>query len=62
MRAIAKYIAWIALVVLVAPPLLFLAGTITDLPTVKTLMLAATLLWFAAATIWMWPENNNTNP
>jgi hypothetical protein len=58
MKTIAKYIALSALVILIAPPLLFLAGTPITLDLTKTIMLVATVLWFASAAVWMWPENN----
>lgn len=59
MKTIAKYIALSALVILIAPPLLFLAGVAITLDLTKTLMLAATLLWFASATVWMWQDNQS---
>ncbi len=55
MRQLSKYFALLMLVVLIAPSILYLAGKMT-LPTVKTVMLLATILWFAAATVWMWKE------
>ena len=56
-KSIAKYIAMLSLVLLIVPSILFLAGRM-DLEKVKSIMLIATLVWFAAATVWMW-ENNN---
>ncbi len=56
-KSIAKYIALLSLVLLIVPSILFLAGRM-DLEKVKSIMLIATLIWFAAATVWMW-ENNN---
>ncbi len=50
---IAKYVALISLVLLMAPPILFLAGSMA-LDRVKPIMLAATVIWFIAATLWMW--------
>ncbi|MFC1739236.1 hypothetical protein ACFL1G_09335 [Planctomycetota bacterium] len=56
-KCLAKYIALLSLVLLTVPSILFLAGRM-DLERVKFIMLIATLIWFAAATVWMW-ENNN---
>lgn len=56
MRQIAKYFALLMLVLLIAPSVLFLAGTMT-LDTAKTVMLIATVLWFVSASLWMWNED-----
>lgn len=58
MKLIAQYIAMAALMVLIVPPMAYLAGRMT-LDATKTAMLIATIVWFIAATAWMWPENNN---
>ena len=55
-KSIAKYIALLSLVLLTAPSILFLAGRM-DLQKVKFIMLIATAIWFAAATVWMWEKN-----
>ena len=55
-KSIAKYIALLSLVLLTAPSILFLAGRM-DLQRVKFIMLIATAIWFAAATVWMLEEN-----
>jgi len=55
-KSIAKYIALLSQVLLTAPSILFLAGRM-DLQRVKFIMLIATAIWFAAATVWMWEEN-----
>ena len=55
MKQIAKYIALTTLLILIAPPLLYLADKMS-LDTVKTVMLAATVLWFATAGLWIWPR------
>lgn len=57
MKLIAKYIGLLSLLVLIGPSILYLAEKMT-LESVKTVMLMATVLWFIAATLWMWPENN----
>jgi hypothetical protein len=55
MRHIAKYFALLMLLALIAPSILYLTGKMV-LPTAKTIMLLATILWFASATAWMWKE------
>ncbi|MBN1764407.1 MAG: hypothetical protein JW860_04040 [Sedimentisphaerales bacterium] len=55
MKQIAKYIALITLLILIAPSILFLTDQM-PLPAVKTTMLVATIGWFILATIWMWKE------
>ena len=55
-KSIAKYIALLSLVLLITPSILFLAGRM-ELENVKFIMLIATLIWFAAATVWMWEKN-----
>jgi len=47
----------LSLVVLMVPSILFLAGRM-ELNTVKWVMLAATVLWFAAATPWLWKQTS----
>lgn len=56
MRQVSKYIALVMLLVLIAPSILYLAGSMT-LNTAKTVMLIATVLWFIFATLWMWHED-----
>jgi hypothetical protein len=48
-------VSWLSLVVLMLPSILFLAGRM-ELTTAKWVMLAATVLWFATATPWMWKQ------
>ena len=55
MKQIAKYIALVSLVVLIVPSILYLAGKMT-LDQTKWIMLLATIVWFIAATLWMWHE------
>lgn len=53
---ILKLVSLFSLVALLLPSILFLAGRM-ELPTVKWVMLAATVVWFAAATPWMWKQS-----
>jgi hypothetical protein len=55
MRTAFIIISVLSLVVLTVPSILFLAGRM-ELDTVKWVMLAATVVWFAAATPWMWKQ------
>ncbi len=57
MRTAFMVISVLSLVVLMAPSILFLAGRM-ELDTVKWVMLAATVVWFAAATPWLWKQTN----
>jgi hypothetical protein len=57
MRTLFVIISLLSLVALMAPSILFLAGQM-DLRTVKWIMLAATVVWFAAATPWLWKQTN----
>jgi hypothetical protein len=52
MKKIIEIISWLSLVLLVAAPVLFYTGAVS-LPTVKNLMLAATVVWFGTALCWM---------
>lgn len=51
-----KIVSLLSLVALILPSILFLAGRM-ELPTVKWVMLTATVVWFAAATPWMWKQS-----
>lgn len=53
---ILKIVSLFSLVALMLPSILFLAGRM-ELTTVKWVMLAATVVWFAAATPWMWKQS-----
>lgn len=46
----------LSLVALMLPSILFLAGRM-ELPTVKWVMLAATIVWFVTAAPWMWKQS-----
>jgi len=52
MKKITEIISYLSLMLLVVAPILFYAEKIT-LPMNKTLMLAATIVWFASALCWM---------
>jgi len=55
-KIITQCIALLSLVLLIAPSLLLLMNQI-ELERVKSVMLIATIIWFASATVWMWKEN-----
>lgn len=55
MRTILIIVSVLSLVVLMLPSILFLAGCM-DLGTTKLVMLLATIVWFVAATPWMWKQ------
>jgi hypothetical protein len=50
-------ISLVALVVLMLPAILFLAGGM-ELTTAKWVMLAATVVWFVTATPWLWKQTD----
>jgi hypothetical protein len=52
---VARLVSWAALVVLVLFTILFVGGQ-TRLDTAKWVMLVATIVWFAGATLWMGKE------
>jgi hypothetical protein len=49
-------VSLLALVAVILPSILFLAGAVA-LGTVKGIMLAATVIWFVTATPWMWRQS-----
>ncbi|MEJ2647123.1 MAG: hypothetical protein P8016_01785 [Sedimentisphaerales bacterium] len=53
LRIIVKIVAYIGIVVLVAPSIFYLAGKM-ELETVKKLMVIATILWFGASAFQVW--------
>ena len=53
MRTLLIVVAVLSLVLLMLPSILFLAGRM-ELDTAKWVMLAATVLWFATGTPWLW--------
>ena len=57
MKKIMEIISYLALVLLVAAPILFYAEKIT-LELNKILMLTATIAWFASALFWMGREKD----
>jgi hypothetical protein len=52
MKKVAQLVSWLALAGTILPPLLFAADSV-NLDQVKLWMLAATVLWFVTAPIWM---------
>ncbi|MHC4118625.1 MAG: hypothetical protein ACYSWO_14085, partial [Planctomycetota bacterium] len=56
MTRILQILSLVALIVLTLPSIVFLAGRM-ELGTVKWIMLAATIFWFAVATPWMGKDN-----
>ncbi|MBT3194249.1 MAG: hypothetical protein HN341_17020 [Verrucomicrobia bacterium] len=55
MKRIIEILSWLSLVLIVVAPTLFYAGRIS-LELNKTLMLIATVTWFASALCWMGRE------
>ncbi len=55
MRTMLIIISVLSLIALMLPSILFLAGSMS-LGTAKWIMLVATVIWFAAATPWMWKQ------
>ena len=53
MKNIARYIGYVALGVVIVPPLAFMFQMMGNEALVKGLMLAGTITWFATAPIWM---------
>ena len=53
MRKIIQIIGYLGIIVLILPSILFLAGKI-KLDSVKTIMIIATIIWFAASVIQVW--------
>ena len=58
MRSILQIISLLALIALTLPSVLFLAGRM-ELDMVKWIMILATIVWFVAATPWMWKDNSS---
>jgi hypothetical protein len=52
MTTAARLLSWLALAGTIGPAMLFFGGQIT-LDETKSWMLAATVLWFATAPLWM---------
>lgn len=52
MRPLLQLASWIALAATLVPSVLYLGGSM-PLDTVKTWMLAGTVVWFAATPFWM---------
>ncbi len=58
MRSILQIISLLALIALILPSVLFLAGRL-ELNMVKWIMLLATIVWFVTAAPWMWKDNGD---
>lgn len=56
MKKIAMFVGYASLAFVIGPPVLFMTDSIKELDTVKNLMLAATLVWFVTAPVWMEKE------
>jgi len=56
MRPILQIVSLVALIALTLPSVLFLAGRM-ELDMAKWIMLLATIVWFVAASPWMWKDN-----
>ncbi len=52
MRGALKTASWLALAGIVLPPILYFNGALTH-EAVKTILLLATVVWFAATPFWM---------
>jgi hypothetical protein len=52
MKRVVQLISLMALAATILPALMYTAGSM-DLPTVKTTMLIATVVWFIATPMWM---------
>ena len=52
-------VSLLALLGLIVPPALFLAGRI-DLTATKWAMLVATIVWFLSATPWLWKQSGQS--
>jgi hypothetical protein len=52
MRRILQVLSWMALAATLVPAVLYLTGSM-PLATVKTWMLAGTVVWFATVPMWM---------
>lgn len=61
MKKIAEVISYLSLILIVGVPLLFYAGKIT-LELNKTLLMVATVIWFASALCWMGREKEALSP
>jgi hypothetical protein len=52
MKRLLPWLSWLSLVVVIVPPLLYLAGSL-DKETMKHAMLFGTIGWFATVPWWM---------
>ena len=58
MRITTQIISWAALAGTVVPPVMLLLGRM-ELDGVKTVMLVATIVWFAITPLWMGREKSD---
>ena len=58
MRCILQWISWLALAGTIVPAVLYYESRM-DLSAVKTVMLVATFVWFAATSLWMGRDQPN---
>jgi hypothetical protein len=56
MKKLAMYVGYASLALVIGPPVLFMNDSLKDLNMVKNLMMAATLVWFVTAPVWMKKE------
>ena len=59
MRTVLQIVSLLALIALILPSIMFLAGRM-ELDRVKWFMLMASIVWFVTATPWMWKDNDQT--
>jgi hypothetical protein len=52
MRTVLKVVSWLALAGIVVPPILYFDGALSH-ETLNTVMLVATVVWFASTPFWM---------
>jgi hypothetical protein len=55
----AKLVSLLSLLALIVPSLCFLAG-FGNLPQIKRVMLASTIIWFITAPMYMWKNNSDS--
>lgn len=55
LKTIAKPVSWASLLLIVAPPILFFTGSLSQ-AMMNHLMLVGTFIWFVTASLWMKSE------
>ncbi|MBN1816922.1 MAG: hypothetical protein JW828_06150 [Sedimentisphaerales bacterium] len=58
-QTVAKSLSWVSLGILIFIGVLFLAGAV-ELSRMKWILVAVTIVWFAAASLWMWKDSGPT--